>query len=555
MPLPSVPDRVMLHNFSISLRVLLLGFTPLVFLALFLLVSFFAAVEKDKLFHRLYDDHLVTLSDLMRAQNLLQQQMAEDIRKYRSGWVSMDASQELIQQKLDAAQQHWQAFQQLRPAAETADFYQPLDEAFAQSSALYRGWIEAVGTDALLVKILNESTINNETAAVVGLFSRLCDEFVTNQIATAAHVRDDAAVLTDSLLKVYCLGGGFLLLLCLWCIRKIQQSIVQPLRNLRNLLFTIEQSSDLTLRASEQGSNEISDAAKALNTMIEHFQRLVADLGSNSASLSQHADQLYGISESVSSGAIRQASQSSQLTHAVEQMQTVIDEIAARATQAATAAEQSRELSQTGREQAVRNREVIEALSDRITETTGVILHLQKDTEKISDVIDVIGKISEQTNLLALNAAIEAARAGEAGRGFAVVADEVRTLSSNTKQATQSIGDIIVRLQQQAGTAVQVMEQASRETVSCVDASIQNHHMFENISGSVTDIAALNQQISAATAHQKSVSHGIFAGIRNLDTDIGNLKSNARHSAESSETLNVLARRMDESWKVFTVEA
>lgn len=230
----------MLYNLSIALRILLLGCVPLVFLLAVLAASWWAAKEKDVLFNRLYDNHLVILGDLLQVQRLLQNQLGEDVRKYRSGWMSAEALHEGVTRQLQQAEQQWQQFVAQRPAvnsdADNAansaanntansepgdERYHALDAAFAKTLALYRDWVSYAGSDALLVKILNESTINNDMAAVVGQFSSLADAFVAHQIATAALVRDDAAKLTQQLLIGFFAGGSLLLLLSLLAIRAI----------------------------------------------------------------------------------------------------------------------------------------------------------------------------------------------------------------------------------------------------------------------------------------------------------------------------------------------
>ncbi|MBE8716302.1 methyl-accepting chemotaxis protein [Cellvibrio polysaccharolyticus] len=543
----------MLYNLSIALRILLLGAVPLVFLIIVLVASFLAAREKDALFYRLYDDHLIILSDLMQAQRILQHQVSEDIRKYRSGWVSVEATHTGLEEKLNIASTHWLAFQEQRPTSGDQELYLALDTAFEKSLRLYREWGSYAGSDALLVKILNESTINNDSAAVVGHFATLSDQFINHQIATAANVRDDAAALTATLLSWYCIGGLSLLLICLLFIRRVQQSITRPLLALRNLLINIEDRSDLTLRAIPQGKNEIAQAANALNTMIQHFQNLVTELGKNTEATGAQVSRLHEISENVSEGATRQSAQSEFLATAMSQMRSAIEEVANNASTAAVSAEDSHHLSIHGKAQSIKTRDTIDSLANKINQTTDVILQLQTDSGKISGVLDVIGKISEQTNLLALNAAIEAARAGSAGRGFAVVADEVRTLSANTKKATESIGAMIVRLQEQANMAVSAMKQASKETSESVNSSIKNHEMFEKIAESTADIARVNMQISTATEQQKMVAKEVSTNINALNTDINSLKENARSSAELSDALHKLSGKMAENWKVFNI--
>lgn len=407
------------------------------------------------------------------------------------------------------------------------------------------------GSDALLVRILNESTINNEVELRIGAFGVLADEFIQNQIATAAEVRDEAAVLTSRMLFIYLLGGSLLFILVTIAIWAVQRSVSRPLLKLRNLLLRVEQQSDLTLRADEQGDDEIAEAARALNTMIAHFQTLVNDLSYSSGSLSEQAIQLHDVSEEVNAGANRQASQVTQLATAIEQMSAAVKEVADNAASAASSAQQAEELSLSGRRKAAASVQATDILTQQLTGATQVINELQHGTSEISGVLDVIRKISEQTNLLALNAAIEAARAGEAGRGFSVVADEVRALSANTQQATESIHLMIGQLQNLANSAVQSMQMAGQHAGSSAGLVVETDQMFEQIANDVAHIAQVNIQTSTATEQQKMVATTIAENIGALNDDIHQLTHGASRSAQASETLNQLAEELTAGWQVF----
>src|SRR5690606_31303510 len=133
----------------ISHRVLLLGIIPLLMLALVLAAAFFSIQQKDKLFNQLYDNHLAILSDVMAVQQILQQTALQDIRKYRTGWASADATEKAVKQHLEVAQQHWQAFVQNRPVQASAEHYTELDNNFAKAIKHYQEWIAYAGSDAL----------------------------------------------------------------------------------------------------------------------------------------------------------------------------------------------------------------------------------------------------------------------------------------------------------------------------------------------------------------------------------------------------------------------
>lgn len=543
----------MLSLLKISQRIFLLGLIPLLLLVLVLVASFWAAQTKDRLFHQLYDQHLAILADIMSAQKIIQQQGLAEVRKYRTGWASAENTRSTVSAQLAQAQQHWQSFSSQRPLLADEEGYQALDQAFARAVKQYEEWISFAGSDALLARILNESTINSEVELRITAFTDLADAFIQQQIAAAAEVRDQSVSFTSLMVQFYLFGGVLLVMLIAGLILAIQRSVSRPLNQLRTLLLQVAQQSDLTLRAHSSGKDEIAEAAQALNTMLQHFAGLIASFGQSAGTLSEQAAQVFAGSEEVSSGSGRQAEQVTQVATAIEQMSMAIRQVAVNARSAADTAEQAEQFSLDGSQVAATSMATIELLEQRMQQASRVIGQLQQDSAQISSVLDVIRKISEQTNLLALNAAIEAARAGEAGRGFSVVADEVRMLSANTQQATESIRVMINQLQQQANSAVAAMQQAAEQASHSVGQSRQTDQMFQQIAGAVKQIVQLNAEISVATDEQQQVATAIADNITLLNDDIRQLNAGAARSADASEQLNTLAGELSQGCQAFKV--
>lgn len=541
----------MLSKLKISSRVLLLGVIPLVLVALVLMAAFFSVQHKDRLFNRLYSDHLAILSDVMAVQQILQQSALQDIRKYRTGWASAEATEQAIKSQLEEATQQWQNFVQSRPVMADTEYYTALDQAFEKAVKHYQEWISYAGSDALLVRILNESTVNNEIELRITAFAKLAEGFIQQQLAAGAVVRDEAADFTAQLVQAYLLAGITLLLMISLLVWRVQRSVCRPLWALRDMLKQVQQSSDLSLRANDSGSDEIAQASQALNHMISHFEQLVARLGSSATALSEQAESVFQSSEDVSQGAGRQAQQAGQLAAAVEQMTATVQQVAANAREAASAAQQAEQLCSAGSAVATGSAEGITALAQQLNHSAAVVKQLQQESGQISSVLDVIRKISEQTNLLALNAAIEAARAGEAGRGFSVVADEVRTLSANTKQATESIHAMISKLQQQASDAMDTMQDAHGQAESNVQLAQDAGQRFAELAAAVEHIAITNSSISTTTAQQQSVAADIAGSIHLLNDDISQLSNGAERATDASEQLSLLAMQLNNDWQVF----
>ncbi|CAM5203099.1 methyl-accepting chemotaxis protein [Alishewanella longhuensis] len=540
---------------TIANRVVWLGLIPLVLLLAVLLGSFWAASAKDRLFNQLYDEHLVILADVMRPQKILQQQGLTQLQQYRTGWASAEATVESVTALLTAAEQDWQAFSEKRVAKSAADtaVFAELDKAFAQAIKHYQEWLSYAGTDALLIRILNESTINNEVALKITPFTEQAEQFIQQQIATAAVVRDSAADFTQRMVQFYSYGGLALTLLVLFLMWQTRRAVSQPLRGLRDLLLQLEQEADLTLRADEQGRDEIAEAARALNQMLQRFAALLTQLGASSQLLTSQANHVQQVSEQVNAGAALQATQADQLSLAVEEMSAAVRQVNSDTQAAMNTAAAAQQLCQQGTKVTSQNMQSTELLAQKMVQASSIIGTLQQDSAKISGVLEVIGKISEQTNLLALNAAIEAARAGEAGRGFSVVADEVRTLSGNTKAATESIRQMISTLQAQANHAVAAIEHAAGQAEHSVEHARSTEQVFRDIASEVTQLAAFNQQISQATDEQQQVTDRFISGISELHSASQQLHDGATSSAQASEQLSAVAAQLNAGWQQFRV--
>lgn len=225
-------------------------------------------------------------------------------------------------------------------------------------------------------------------------------------------------------------------------------------------------------------------------------------------------------------------------------MSAAIQEVANSAQNTSDQANQTDAQAQQGVQQVTANITAITRLSETVNGASAVIGQLSTESDKISQVLSVIQSIAAQTNLLALNAAIEAARAGEAGRGFAVVADEVRTLATNTQQATESIRSMIDTLQAAARDAVNAMAQSQGHADGSVLNAQQAGTVLEQIKNSISAIVDMNVQISTATEQQTIVAEEINRNITDFNSSICEVSRSSAQSAEASETLAELASRL-----------
>ena len=300
-----------------------------------------------------------------------------------------------------------------------------------------------------------------------------------------------------------------------------------------------EGEGDLTRRLNAEGKSEMARLSGGFNRFAEKVHHLVEQVGSEVQNLTAVVDNVSHIVEQTQQGSIQQREQTGQVATAITEMTATVQEVAANANSAAESAQQADQNARTGQSVVSDTIQSIQALASEIETGANVIHELERDAEAIGSVLDVIRGIAEQTNLLALNAAIEAARAGEQGRGFAVVADEVRTLASRTQESTSEIQDMIDSLQSQARAAVQAINQGQDKTRTSVDNASNAGEALNAITESVTTITNMNFQIASASEEQSVVAEEINKNVVNI-SEVAD--KNASASEQLAASSNDLAR-------------
>ncbi|TVS08695.1 MAG: methyl-accepting chemotaxis protein [Gammaproteobacteria bacterium] len=300
-----------------------------------------------------------------------------------------------------------------------------------------------------------------------------------------------------------------------------------------------EGEGDLTRRLDVPGTDELARLAAAFNRFAERIQALVRQLASAAAQLAAAAEELSASSEQSTREIGRQQSETDQVATAMNEMTATVQDVARSANEAARSAQQTDDQAAAGRDVVSLSIDSIQSLAAEVEDAAGVIQRLSSHSEEIGTVLDVIRGIAEQTNLLALNAAIEAARAGEQGRGFAVVADEVRTLASRTQTSTQEIQRMIEGLQGNAGKAVEAMEKGRLQAKDSVEQAGKAGESLEAITVAVRNISDMNTQIASAAEEQSAVAEEINRNVANIGQSID---ETARGSAQISGASQELAR-------------
>ena len=314
-------------------------------------------------------------------------------------------------------------------------------------------------------------------------------------------------------------------------------------KNIRAINETVGELSqgNFQVSANVNSKDEVGSVADNLNVMISKISGLVSQVMNSANQVASAADQASATAAQAQDGINRQNSEIEQVATAINEMSATVHEVAQNTANAA-------ELTQTADGEANNGRAVVSQAIDSINRLAGemesssqVIQDLETQSESIGTVLDVIRGIAEQTNLLALNAAIEAARAGEQGRGFAVVADEVRTLASRTQESTEEINNMIAKLQTGARNAVEAMAQGTQQTDQSVEQAVQAGAALDQISTAVTTIHDMNTQIASAAEEQSSVSEEINRNIVNIRDIAEATVQGANETAQSSEAMSQVA--------------
>ena len=297
----------------------------------------------------------------------------------------------------------------------------------------------------------------------------------------------------------------------------VVRGILIPLNATNSMLKDIaEGEGDLTKRIPVNTHDEIGDLGNNFNTFVEKLQSIIGEISDAISQLVSAAEEMSVTTTKTSSGLSTQKQETEQVAYAVNEMTSTSQEVAKNAEQASEAAASANEEASTGNRVVSETVDAINGLAREVEESANVIEKLKGDSENIGTVLDVIKGIAEQTNLLALNAAIEAARAGEQGRGFAVVADEVRTLAQRTQESTEEIETLIGTLQNGAEQAVNVMGQSRDRARSTVEKAQHAGETLTSITRAVETITQMNINIASAAEEQTSVAQEINSSVTSI---------------------------------------
>ncbi|HAC33323.1 MAG TPA: methyl-accepting chemotaxis protein [Gammaproteobacteria bacterium] len=293
----------------------------------------------------------------------------------------------------------------------------------------------------------------------------------------------------------------------------IVSDITGVTESLRNMA---EGDGDLTQTLSSKGDDEISEMVRWFNRFVTMLRNLIGDVVDSTTQLGEASVAMSSVTQESKRGAAQQQQETTETSTSIMEMIGMVQEVASNAASAASAAEQADQGASAGKDVVGTVIKSIDDLAGNVEQAAEVIQKLGQDSDNVGVIIDVIRDIAEQTNLLALNAAIEAARAGEQGRGFAVVADEVRTLASRTQESTQEIQAMIEQLRTGAKNAVEVMVSGQQRAGESVEQARAAGDSLDAITQTVATISDMNRQIAGATDSQSKLSEEINRRLQTI---------------------------------------
>ena len=394
--------------------------------------------------------------------------------------------------------------------------------------------------------IKNESRAALEQAGQDGLELRKENDRVANLLTKQSEASYERAKLLST--TVGALTLLFVVIVAWLLIRQIRNPVMTLLEQTRQVA-----AGNLTsqLDMKQFSHDELGKLAQGFNEMQSSLRMLVNEVSGSVVQLGAAAEEISAVAQQSANNMGAQQHELNQLATAMNEMQATVQEVARNTNDAASAATSASDTAAQGSETVNDSIGRIEKVATAIEETALVIRQLGDDSRNIGMVLEVIQGIAEQTNLLALNAAIEAARAGEQGRGFAVVADEVRTLAKRTQDSTSQINHIISELQQRANEAGVTMQQSQDMMSETVHTAREAGASIAEISSSVNSISHMNIQIATATEEQGAVSEELNRNVVNISKASEEVATGAKQMAQACNDLNLLATQLQEVVRKF----
>ena len=372
-------------------------------------------------------------------------------------------------------------------------------------------------------------------------------------LGTGVYVDDIQAEFRSVTLKSTAVRT-FIIAIMTFLVLGIMRSITRPLREVADALQNIAGGEgDLTQQLTYKGNDEIGELSQSFNTFTDKLRTIIIDLQQTAGVLQQSSSELDKAARNSLDSSERQLQETEQIATSMNEVTYSVQEVAKNAEQAAGEVNAASQQVAAGQQSIHNSLQQTDLLSATIAEAVSVMEALAAESTQIGTVLEVINSIAEQTNLLALNAAIEAARAGEQGRGFAVVADEVRLLAQRTQQSTGEVQHMIDSLQKNSRAAVQVIQQSSETSARTVEQANIANASLEQITLALSALSDLNASIASSMLQQSHVAEEINQNINRVAGLATNSTAAAQQASSSSAELEQVAQSLGKVLSQFRV--
>lgn len=534
-----------IYNAKISTKIILLAVIPSVTMLIIGITSAGLLREVNRGVDRIYLDRVVPLEQLKIVADDYAVRVIDAVNKANAGRFTAEQAQTDVQRAQESINQHWQDYLNTQLTPEEQQLTEQAKVRFVTANAAITQLLTQLRSQhGLIAEQLHE--FDGPLYAHIDPISEIITALVNLQLRVAGEEREQAQknYLKSLLISASLAAAAIFLIMLLGSI--FYRSIISQFNQLHAAMVRILEHSDLSVRVNLTAHNEIGAIARDFDRMVEWLRALVTEINNSAVMLATATGQMTASLSETRSGAQRQLAETEQVATAMHEMTASAAEIARNTSAAATAAQQAKQLADQGHIAVTETTVATTALTTNINVASDTIRSLEQDMLGIGKVLEVIQSVTEQTNLLALNAAIEAARAGEAGRGFAVVADEVRTLAQRTHASAREIEAMVGQLQLSSRQAAAAMLNSQRGSEVAMTAASKAGQALTAINDAIGGISAAMLQIASAAEEQTAVAHEINQGVIAISDATHRGSNGMEHLEMASKQLVVLAATLRE---------